>query len=576
MKNAEIAAVLDRMADILELQNENPFRVRSYRRASQVIGDLAEDIAAIAAAGRLGELPGIGTSFAEKITEYLQTGSIAAYEALRAQVPDGVVEMMRVPGLGPKTAGLFWKQAGITSVEELSEAIESNEARLSGLPGMGAKKLENIKRGIQTYRSGQGRILLGVALPIAEEISDRLARVERVEAVLPAGSLRRRRETIGDVDILVASERGKDVVAAFVALPMVKDVLAAGDTKGSVRVEGGLQVDVRVVPPESFGAAAQYFTGSKAHNIRLRDLAIGKKLKLNEYGVFRGEKRLAGKTEEEVYAALGLPWIPPELREDRGEVEAALEGGLPALIEEGDIRGDLQMHSTASDGAASVEEMARACIALGYDYMAISDHSQSLKIAHGLTPARLREQRREIDALNKRLAPFRILAGMEVDILSDGALDMPDKALAALDFVIASVHTGMQQDEARTTARLVRAMQSPYVHAIAHPTGRVISQREPYALNFDEVLRVARQTGTALEINAYYDRLDLDDVHARAARDAGVKLLIDTDAHAPQHLAMIRFGVATARRAWVRKADVLNTLPLDDLLAALARKRQTH
>jgi len=574
MKNAEIAGIFDRMADILEVLNENPFRVRSYRKASEVVGDQAEDIAALAQSGRLGELPGIGTAFVEKITEFLAEGKVTAYEELKAKVPEGVVEMLRVPGLGPKTAGLFWKKANVTSVAELSKAID--DGRLVGLPGIGEKKLENLKKGIATYLGGQGRVLLGVALPVAEEISALLAKVAGVSQVLPAGSMRRRRETIGDVDILVASERGKEVVAAFVRLPMVKDVLAAGDTKGSVRVEGGLQVDVRVVPPDSFGAAAQYFTGSKAHNIRLRDLAIGKGLKLNEYGVFRGDTRLAGTTEEEVYAALGLPWVPPELREDRGEVEAALEGKLPKLIEEGDIRGDLQMHSTASDGAASIEEMARACIALGYQYMAITDHSQSLKIANGLTPARLREQRKEIDALNKRLKGFRVLAGIEVDILGDGTLDLPDKCLATLDFVIASIHMGMQQDPERTTVRLVKAMRSPCVSAIAHPTGRVIGQRDPYALNFDEVLRVARETGTALEINAYVDRLDLNDIQARAARDAGVKLLIDTDAHSPAHLPMMRFGVATARRGWVAKRDVLNALPLDGLLAALGAKRRGH
>jgi len=574
MKNAEIAGIFDRMADILEVLNENPFRVRSYRKASEVVGDQAEDIAALAQSGRLGELPGIGTAFVEKITEFLAEGKVTAYEELKAKVPEGVVEMLRVPGLGPKTAGLFWKKANVTSVAELSKAID--DGRLVGLPGIGEKKLENLKKGIATYLGGQGRVLLGVALPVAEEISALLAKVAGVSQVLPAGSMRRRRETIGDVDILVASELGKEVVAAFVRLPMVKDVLAAGDTKGSVRVEGGLQVDVRVVPPDSFGAAAQYFTGSKAHNIRLRDLAIGKGLKLNEYGVFRGDTRLAGTTEEEVYAALGLPWVPPELREDRGEVEAALEGKLPKLIEEGDIRGDLQMHSTASDGAASIEEMARACIALGYQYMAITDHSQSLKIANGLTPARLREQRKEIDALNKRLKGFRVLAGIEVDILGDGTLDLPDKCLATLDFVIASIHMGMQQDPERTTVRLVKAMRSPCVSAIAHPTGRVIGQRDPYALNFDEVLRVARETGTALEINAYVDRLDLNDIQARAARDAGVKLLIDTDAHSPAHLPMMRFGVATARRGWVAKRDVLNALPLDGLLAALGAKRRGH
>lgn len=571
MKNAEIAEIFDRMADILELLNENPFRVRSYRKASMVIGDQTEDIAAIAESGRLGELPGIGASFAEKIKEYLSTGKLAAYEELKAKVPAGVVEMMHVPGLGPKTAGLFWKQANITSVAELSQAIEAG--KLLGLPGIGEKKLENIKKGIQTYLAGQGRVLLGVALPVAEEIAARLEEVKGVSQVLPAGSLRRRRETIGDVDILVASAHGKEVVDAFVHLPTVKDVLAAGDTKGSVRVEGGLQVDVRVVAPESFGAAAQYFTGSKAHNIRLRDLAIGKKLKLNEYGVFRGEKRIAGETEQDVYAALGLPWIPPELREDRGEVEAALEGALPALIEEKDIRGDLQMHSTHSDGSASIEEMARVCQELGYEYLCITDHSQSLKVARGLSPARLREQRKEIDALNRKLTGIRILAGVETDILSDGTLDLPDKVLASLDFVIASIHVGMQQDADHITARLVKAMQNPYVHAIAHPTGRVLNQRDPYAVHFDELLRVAKETGTALEINAHYDRLDLGDTQARAARDAGVKLVINTDAHAPVHLPFMRFGVATARRGWVRKEDVLNTLPLEKLLEALGRKR---
>lgn len=572
MKNAEIAGIFDRMADILEVLNDNPFRVRSYRKASQVVADQAEDIAALAQSGRLAELPGIGSAFVEKITEYLAEGKVSAYEALKARVPEGVIEMLHVPGLGPKTAGLFWQKANVTSVAELAKAID--EGRLAGLPGIGAKKLENLKKGIATYLGGQGRVLLGAALPVAEEIAALLAKADGVSDVLPAGSLRRRRETIGDVDILVASERGKEVVAAFVALPMVKDVLASGDTRGSVRVEGGLQVDVRVVPPDSFGAAAQYFTGSKAHNIRLRDLAIGKKLKLNEYGVFRGETRIAGATEHEVYAALGLPWMPPELREDRGEIEAALEGRLPALIEEGDIRGDLQMHSTYSDGGASLEEMAQACIALGYEYMAITDHSQSLKIANGLTPERLREQRRKIGRLNRDLAPFRILAGVEVDILGDGSLDLPDKALAALDFVIASIHMGMQQDADRLTTRLVKAMQNPHVCAIAHPTGRVIAQRDPYPLHFDEVLRVAKETGTALEINAYADRLDLNDVQARAARDAGVKLVIDTDSHSPAHLPMMRFGVATARRGWVRKADVLNTLPLEDLLAALRAKRR--
>jgi len=569
MKNREIAELFDRIGDILELQGENPFRVRSYRKASRVVGDLTEDIADLAKANKLGSLPGIGASFVEKINEYLETSKLSAYEKLAAKVPGGVVEMMHVPGLGPKTAGVLYKKAGVKSIDELSKAIE--DGRLVELPGLGQKKLENIQKGIRTYQSGQERILLGLALPVAEEIIGHLQKLKGVRDILPAGSLRRRRETIGDVDILVSSTRGKAIVQAFVSLPIVRDVLAAGETKGSARVEGGVQVDVRVVAPQSFGAAAQYFTGSKAHNIRLRDIAIDKKLKLNEYGVFRGNKRLAGKTEEEVYAALDLPWIAPELREDRGEVEAAIEGTLPELIELDDIRGDLQMHSSDSDGSASLEQLARACMDLGYEYLCLTDHSQSLKVARGLTPERLRDQRKEIDALNKKLHGFRILAGCEADILSDGKLDMPDKALAQLDFVVAAIHTGMQQDEKRITQRLVKAMQNPHVHAIAHPTGRVLGQRDAYALDFEEIVRVAKETGTALEINAFSDRLDLNDVHARAARDAGVKLVINTDAHALSHLQMMRFGVATARRGWLRKSDVLNTLPLSKLLAWLRK-----
>ena len=570
MKNREIADMFERIADMLELLGENAFRVNSYRKASRVIGDLTDDVADLAEAGRLQKLPGIGASTAKKIDEYLATGSMQRCEELAAQVPAGVVEMMHVPGLGPKTAGLVYKEAGVDSIARLQEAIAAG--KLADLPGLGAKKLENIEKGIRTYLAGQERVLLGRALPIAEEIAEAMRKVEGVQDVLPAGSLRRRRETIGDIDILVASTRGKAVVEAFVALPAVTDVLAAGDTKGSVRVEGGLQVDCRVVPPESLGAAAQYFTGSQAHNVRLREIAIGRKLKLNEYGVFRGEERIAGETEEEVYEALGLPWVPPELREDRGEVEAAQKGELPTLIEPGDIRGDLHVHSTWSDGGGTIEQMAEACRALGYRYMCVTDHSQSLKIAGGLTPDRLREQRKDIEAANKKLKGFRVLAGLEVDILGDGALDTPDEVLAELDFVIASIHQGMGQSEEQITRRIVAAMRNPHVHAIAHPTGRLIGQRDPYAVDFDEIVRVAAETGTALEINAHYERLDLNDVHARAARDAGVRLVINTDAHGPDHLAMMRFGVATARRGWVRPDDVLNTLTLKKLLAWTSRK----
>ena len=427
-----------------------------------------------------------------------------------------------------------------------------------------------------------GRFRLDEAGATAENLCQVVESTKETKKVAVAGSLRRRRETVGDIDILCeASERhAREIIKAFTQARGVTKVLAAGATKGSVIVNHRIQVDLRVVPAKSFGAALQYFTGSKAHNIALREIAVKKGLKLNEYGLFKhdapnGAKPLAGKTEEEVYATLGLPWIPPELREDRGEVEAAQKGELPELIEPDDIRGDLHMHSTYSDGNASIEQMALAARELGYEYICITDHSQSLTVAHGLDPERLRKQHKEIEAVNKKIKGIRVLAGTEVDILADGSLDLPDEALAQCDFVIASIHSGMQQDEKRLTERLVKAMRNPHVHAIAHPTGRVLGgQRDAYPLDFDEVVHVAKETGTALEINAYYDRLDLDDLHARRARDAGVKLVINTDAHAPAHLAMMRFGVATARRGWVRKDDVVNTLPLKKLLAWLAARRR--
>jgi len=573
MKNREIADLFEAIADMLELLGGNAFKINAYRRSSRVVGDLTDDIADVAKAGKLQGLPGIGASTAKKIDEYLRTDKMARYEELKAQVPPGVVEMIHVQGLGPKTAGLLHKEAGIEGVAQLKQAIAAGT--LGDLPGLGPKKLENILKGIDTYLAGQARILLGQALPIAEEICEAMKRVDGVREVLPAGSLRRRRETIGDIDILVSSTGGKAVVDAFVALPAVREVLAAGDTKGSVRVDGGLQVDCRVVPPESFGAAAQYFTGSKAHNVRLREIAIGTKLKLNEYGVFQGDKQIAGKTEEEVYKALGLPWVPPELREDRGEIEAALKGKLPALLEPKHVRGDLHLHSTHSDGSASIADMAAACRKLGYDYMCVTDHSQSLKVAGGLTPQDLRKQRKEIDALNRKLRGFLVLAGCEVDILADGSLDLPDATLAGLDLVVASIHSGMQQSEQRLTRRIVAAMRHPHVHAIGHPTGRIMGQREPYPLDFDHIVRAARATGTALEINAYYERLDLNDVHVKAAREAGVKLLLGSDAHSPDQLRMMRFGIATARRGWAGPRDVVNALPSARLLAWTRLKAKT-
>ncbi len=573
MKNREIADLFEAIADLLELSGGNVFKVGSYRKASRVVGDLPDDIAALAEAGKLTTLPGIGKSTAQHIEEYLATGVMTRHQELAERIPGGVVAMMHVQGIGPKTAGLLYEKAAIETVQQLADAID--EGRLTDLPGLGPKKLENMRKGIATYLGGQGRILLGEALAVAEQLVELLREATGARDIVPAGSLRRRRETVGDIDILISASRGKAVVDAFVGLPLVAEVLAAGETKGSVRVEGGLQVDLRVVPPESFGAAAQYFTGSRDHNVRLRELAIEKKLKLNEYGLFKGEKRIAGATEEEIYEALGLDWIPPELREDRGEIEAAAKHALPQLIELGDVRGDLHMHSTHSDGSASIEDMAHVAMALGHSYICITDHSQSLHIANGLSPERLAAQCKAIERLNRKLEGFRILAGCEVDILSDGTLDMPDGILAKLDFAVASIHTGMGQDADRITHRIIQAMQSPRIHAIAHPTGRILGHRDVYAHDFGRIVKAAKATGTALEINCHYQRLDLNDVHARAARDAGVKLVLGTDAHDPLSLRMMRLGVAVARRGWARPSDVLNTLPVEDLLAWTRRKQKS-
>ena len=574
MKQHEIAACFSEMADLLEYRGENPFRVRAYRRAAQNLEAFSGDLDRLAAGGRLTELSGIGADLSAKITEYLTTGRIDAFERLKRSIPRGVLELLEVPGVGPKTAKQLTERLRISTVRQLEQAAKAH--RLRGLPGFQAKKEENILKGIAIVKRGRERMHLGLALPLANELLGFLGEVPGVTRVSTAGSLRRMKETIGDLDLLAASRRSEAVMDAFCHAPFCARVLASGGTKSSILTKAGVQVDLRVVAPESFGAVLKYFTGSKEHNVRLRELAVRRGLKVNEYGVFRtkGGARIAGREEADVYRALGLPWIPPELREDCGELDAAKAGRLPDLVEADDLCGDFHVHTTWSDGSDSLEAVARAGAARGYQYLAICDHSPSLRVAHGMSVARLREQMAQIRALNARSKRFRLLMGAEVDILSDGSMDYPDAVLAGLDFVVGSIHSGFTQGEAILTRRLISAMRNPYVTLIAHPTGRLMGQREPYPVDFDAVFRTAKETQTAIEINAYPRRLDLGDAAARQARDAGVMLAISTDTHSLDQLDQMAFGLGVARRAWLEPRHLLNCLPLAQLLQWVARKRR--
>ena len=574
MKQHDVAAAFQQIADLLELQGDNPFRIRAYRRAAQNLESFGGNLESLAAAGRLQELSGIGRDLSDKITEYLRSGAIAFLERLKAGTSPGVLALLEVPGVGPKTAKLVSERLRIRSVAELEAAARAG--RLRTLPGFQAAKEANVLKGIAILKKGRERMHLGLAWPLAQHLVAVVANVPGVTRVSTAGSLRRMRETIGDLDLLAASMKPEPVMRALTHGAFCARVLASGMTKSSILTTDGVQVDLRVVRPESFGAALQYFTGSKEHNVRLREQAARRGLKVNEYGVFqvKSGKRLAGREEADVYKALGLPWIPPELREDQGELAAAAKRALPRLVEAKDIRGDFHIHSTWSDGSDSLEAMAKAGKSRGYEYLAMCDHSQSLKVAHGMTVARLKQQMAKIRALNSASRGFRVLMGSEVDILSDGSLDYPDAVLAQLDFVVASIHTGFTQDEATLTRRMVRAMENPYVSLIAHPTGRLMGQREPYPLDLEAVLGAARRTGTALEINAYPKRLDLSDAAARRAREAGVMLAVSTDSHSLDQLEQMTFGLGVARRAWVEPEGLLNCLPLARMQAWVAKKRR--
>ncbi|NLX04583.1 MAG: DNA polymerase/3'-5' exonuclease PolX [Phycisphaerae bacterium] len=567
MHNHELATIFEQIAVMLEILGEDRFRVNSYQKAARVIEELPRDAGAMLADGELAEVAGIGKGTLGRVEEYVKTGKVTVHQELRARLPEGLMGLMAIPGVGPKTVSLAWKRLGVTNVEDLRRVIE--DGSLAGLAGMGKKKVEKIRQGLAFVAAGAGRTLLGIALPIAEEILAHFRTVEGVVRVEAAGSLRRWSETVGDIDILVEADEGQRVLEDFVRSSLVAQVLAVGATKASVRVAEDIQVDVRVVPAESFGAALQYFTGSKAHNVRLREIAVKHKWKLNEYGLFKGERRVAGADEEGIYAKLGLAWIPPELREDRGEIENADK--LPKLIERSDIRGDLHLHTEASDGSRTIEEMIEACIARGYQYMCITDHSKSSRIANGLDEGRLEAHIKRIrKAARSYERDILVLAGAEVDILADGRLDYGYELLAELDLVTASVHSGLGQPGEKITTRIMTAMDHPYVRIIGHPTGRIIGERAESKLDMARVLSHAAETGTWMELNASWSRLDLKDVYLRQAKEAGVRIAICTDSHDVHHLDFMAFGVYTARRGWLEAQDVVNTLSAKELTRRLA------
>ena len=575
MTNLEIARIFSEIADILEIKGENPFKVRAYRRVTQLLESLPQSVEEIYRQGKLSELPGIGASIAEKIKELLETGRLRYYEEMRKEVPPGLLEMLKIPELGPKTVSLIYNTLGISTVAELEKA--AREHRLQNLKGLGPKTEENILKGIAFLKGREERIPLHEALTLAESIISYLREKSPLKRVSYCGSLRRRRETIGDIDILVTSPEPLKVMDAFVSLPQVEEVLAKGTTKSSIVVTGRRQVDVRVVREESYGAALHYFTGSKSHNIRIRELGVKKGLKINEYGIFERREeedlRIGGKEEEEVFSSVDLPYIDPELREDRGEIEAAQRGELPELIKLEDIRGDLHVHTKWSDGANTVEEIAYRAKEMGYEYVGISDHSQTLKVAGGVSKEDFFRRIEEIRKIDSRIEGIKILAGIEVDILSDGTLDYPDELLRELDIVIASVHSGFKQDRKTMTTRIIKAMRNPYVDIIGHPTGRLIGEREAYQVDMEEIMRVARDTGVLLEINAYPNRMDLNDTHSRMAKEMGVKLVINTDAHHLLQMDWIKYGVWTARRGWLEKKDVVNTHSFQAFYSKLRRRK---
>ncbi len=575
MHNNDVAELFDRLADLLEIEGANPFRVRAYRNAARLIRSLPRDVADMVAAGEdLTRLPGIGEDLAGKIKTIVETGTLPLLEEEARKVPPELAELLEIEGLGPKRVKVLHEVLGVRSLEDLERAVNAGKVR--ELPGFGEKTERAILEGIQRLRAQYGRMLLATAEPVAEALREHLAATSGVERVEIAGSYRRRKETVGDLDILAIAAPDSPVMDRFTTFEAVARVQSKGTTRSTVHLRSGLQVDLRVVAPQSYGAALQYFTGSKAHNIAVRRLAVKRGLKINEYGIFRGSRRIGGAEEEAVYASVDLPWIPPELREDRGEIEAAMAGRLPDLITQDHIRGDLHVHSKHTDGRYSIEEMARAARDLGYEYIAVTDHSRRVAMAHGLDEKRLRQELEEIDRLNERLEGIRILKGCEVDILEDGRLDLPDSVLAELDLTVCSVHYRFNLPREKQTARILRAMDNPYFTILGHPTGRLINERDPYDVDLDRIIRHAAERGAILELNAQPSRLDLTDTACQQAKELGVKIAISTDAHTVHDLRFMRYGIDQARRGWLEAGDVVNTLPLNDLLDLMAKTRHAR
>ena len=573
MQNADIARLLGEVADLLEISEGNPFKVRAYRNAARTVADHPDPLAELVKGGEfdLTDLPGIGGGIAKEITALVGTGTLPQRQQLVATIPPGLLDLLRIPGLGPKRVKLFHDQLKVNSVADLKEALE--QGKIAKLGGFGPKLLDKLREGVASAAAGDGpkRIVLHVAEQYARAIVDHLKTGGGITDIDVAGSFRRRKETIGDLDIVVSCTKPAAVIERFGRFGDVTQVASQGDTRSTVRLSGGLQVDLRVVEPGCFGAAMQYFTGSQAHNIELRKVAQSKDLKLNEYGVFKGAKCISGRTEKEVYAALGLDWIPPEMRENRGEIALAKEHQLPELVALDDIRGDLQMHTDASDGKATLGEMVEAARSLGYAYIAITDHSPRTAMA-GQSPAELRAQWKVIDRLNKGMRGFRVLKSVEMDILESGKLDLPDDVLAEADYVVATIHYGLKQPERQLTDRLLAAIENRWVDAIGHPTGRILPNRPSYPLDFDVVAKAAAKAKCLLEINGS-ERLDLPDTLAAAAKSHGVRFVLSTDAHNTRELGFMRFAVGNARRAWLTAADILNTRPLPDFLKGLRRAR---
>lgn len=571
MPNVEFALIFREISLYLEMQGVQ-FKPRAYEKVAYTLEALEEPLAEIYRRGgikALREIPGVGEAIAEKIEEIIQTGKLTYYEELRRKTPVDIRALTAIEGVGPKMVKVLYEKLEVKDVSDLERVAHIGKIR--GLPHFGEKMEQKILRGIEFLKQGSGRVTLGVALPLILEIHGRLRELSDVDGVEVAGSIRRRKETVGDADILAISSRPEKVMDFFVSMPEVAHVLGKGKTKAMIKLKNGLDVDLRVVPEESFGAALNYFTGSKDHNVALRRIAQEKGLKLNEYGLFRGSQRIAGKTEEEIYQVLGLSFIPPEIREDQGEIEAAKKGEIPDLVGYQDLRGDLQIQTTWTDGANSIEEMAEEARRLGLEYIAITDHTKGLAMTGGSDEEKLLRQMATIEKINRSLKGITVLKGAEVNINKDGSLDIKDEVLAELDVVGIAVHSHFNLPRREMTERIKRAMRNPNADILFHPTGRVIQKREPYDVDMDEIIRTAKETGTVLEVDAYPDRLDLKDEHVRKAIEAGVKLVIDSDAHSVNHMRFLEFGVAQARRGWARKNDILNTLPEKDFIRSLKR-----